>query len=178
VPCDLGLRRLDLETGIPGTTTRAVESAANRVRMREGRVDDVVMGNAKHRFIDANVRHSIIPGQQAVIGCMVQVDDDGKVAIVVGDADDHTFPALAVLRGNEHVGVESANACNGGDSQCPPRRASRSLRTVANAGNPPFMRYSCGADPPKIGFPFGSCIQRSADSSPWRMFNALKMPTR
>lgn len=97
VPGDLSLRCFELKPGIPGAAIWTVESAAERVGLRKSRVDDAVIGNAKHQLINANTRQSIIFGQQAVIGRVVQIEDATKVVIIVGDPDQHAFPALTVL---------------------------------------------------------------------------------
>ena len=45
----------------------------------------------------AQTRQSIIFGQQAVIGRVVQIEDATKVVIIIDDPDQHAFPALTVL---------------------------------------------------------------------------------
>ena len=117
VPGGLGLRRFELKPGIPGTTIRTVESAAERMGMRKGRVDDVVTRNAGHQLVDADTRQPIVLGEQAVIGRVVQSEDAVKVVIIVGDPVEHAFPALTVLRGNEPVRIELPDAYNDGVAQ-------------------------------------------------------------
>ena len=85
--------------------------------MRKGGVDDAEIGNAEHQLIDADARQSIVLGEQAVVGCVVQVEDATKVVVIVGDPDEHAFLTLTVLRKNEPVRVELPNACNGRTGQ-------------------------------------------------------------
>ena len=150
VPCDLGLRRGQVERGVPCAAVRAVEPASEWMGVGEGGVDDVVVGNAGNQLVNADARKPVGLGREAFIGGEVQLEDSAKVVVTVRDPDEDTVPAIAVFRGDQPMRVELPYPRNGGKLQRPPRRASRSLRTVANAGNPPLTRYSCGVMPPKI----------------------------
>ncbi len=177
VPGDLGLRGLHRERRVPGAAVRPVETAALRMRMAERGVDDAEIRHAEHQFVDADAGQQVVLGNEAIVGGIVEIEDIGEMRIVVGDARQHAVALVAVLRGDQAMGVVAADQRDR-RRHTPPRRASSSRRTVCIAGSPPLIMKSSGVRPPKMRLLLRRCTQASASFSEYRMLSALKMPTR
>src|SRR5438552_2562832 len=65
---DLGVRGLDLERAVPRSAIGTVESAAERMRVRERGIDDATIGNPEQQLTDANAGHQVVLRAEAIVG--------------------------------------------------------------------------------------------------------------
>ena len=91
--------------------------------MAEGSIDDAEARHAKNEFVDADARQKLVLGQQAVVGRVVEIEDVFQVSIVVCDPSKHAFVALAVFRGDQAMGIVTADEARARQVHTPPRRA-------------------------------------------------------
>ena len=177
----LGVGGLDLERAVPGAAIRTVEPAPERVGMGEGGIDDPVMRNPKHQLVQAYAGQQIVLGKKTIVRRVVEIEDIGEVLIIIGNTREDACAVLAIFRRDQPVRVVLTNKRRARQrwvGHIPPRRASTNRRTVSIAGTPPLIMYERGVCPPKMRLEFESRIHSSARGVEWRMFSALKMPTR
>ena len=79
--CDFRLRGFQFESGVPGTAIWPIETAACRLRMAEGRVDHPVVRYTKDQFMRIDARQQIVFTKQAIVCCMVEIENGGKIVI-------------------------------------------------------------------------------------------------
>jgi hypothetical protein len=112
VKCNLCLCRTIVERRIPCTLVWAIETAGKRVDMRESSIDLAGKGKPKYQFMRADSRQQLVLGKKAVISCVVQVEDGGKVAVLVRNPRQNTASSAAVFGRDEPVSVVAANSGN------------------------------------------------------------------
>ncbi len=137
VKSDFGLRGAQLEGRVPGAAIGAVEARAERMRVAERRVDDVIRGHAEDELVRADIGPALVLRQQPVVCRLLQVKDGAEIVVTVGDPREDTLRGAGTSTGpgDEYRARESA----AGAVQ-PARRASSRRRTICIAGWPPAMR--------------------------------------
>jgi len=112
VECNLCLCSTNLERRIPCSPVWAIEAVAKRVGMRECSIDDAGKGKPKYQFMSADSRQQLVLGKKGVISCVVQVEDGGKVAVLVRNRRQNTASSAAVFGRDEPVSVVAPNSEN------------------------------------------------------------------
>jgi hypothetical protein len=123
----------DVSSSKPG----AGEARTERMRVAERRVDHRRQRHGRDQLVDADAGQQPALGDQAIVGRVVELEDRGEVALVVGDAHEHALAARRGARRHQPVGVALVDRRNGRHPHQPARRASSSRRTVCSAGTPP-----------------------------------------
>ena len=95
--------------------------------------------------------------------------------VVFRNSGENTGKIRAVFRGDQPMCVSFTAETL---THMPPRRASSNRRRICKAGMPATDHVIQRRLPPKIRLLFGSVIHSSASFSPYRIFKALKIPTR
>ena len=96
VECNLCLCGTNLERRIPCSPVWAIEAAGKRVGMRASSIDDAGNGKPKYQFMRADSRQQLVFGKKALVCCVVQVEDVGKVAVfVLNQCQNTVFPDAA-----------------------------------------------------------------------------------
>ena len=126
-----------------------VEAAAERMRVAERGVHDVIVGHAEHELVDADARKQIVFAEQTFVRGVIEIEDVAQMRIVIRDPHEHAL--VAMTRVDQAVRVELPHQCSSrsphpppsdaveGSCYSPPRRASSSRRTVWSAGRPPLI---------------------------------------
>ncbi len=83
--CDLSLSGLDLQTAVPCTTIGAVETTAQRVRVGEGGVDNMFVGQAEDQFVNADARQQRVFGKKPFVRGIVQFNEIREMFGRIGD---------------------------------------------------------------------------------------------
>jgi hypothetical protein len=96
VECSPCLCGTNVKRRIPCSPVWAIEAAGKRVGMRASSIDDAGNGKPKYQFMRADSRQQLVFGKKALVCCVVQVEDVGKVAVfVLNQCQNTVFPDAA-----------------------------------------------------------------------------------
>lgn len=157
------LRRPHFEGRIPGSSSPTVEASSKRIWVSKRRVNYMRQPKAGNQFNCADARQSATLAKQPIICSTLKLRQVAEQIIVVSCEKIEDWPAtITIAIGNKTMSPVLFHLDPLRRFHFPPRRASRSCRTLRKAGMPPFFTYWRGESPPNIGFVFGSAIQASA----------------
>src|SRR6478735_9111692 len=86
---NLRLRGAHLERRVPRAAIGRVEAAAEWMRVREGGVDDAVVGDAEEELVHADAGKQIVLREETVVGGVVEIEEMSELRVVRGDGRKH-----------------------------------------------------------------------------------------
>ena len=88
---DLRLRRVQVERGVPRAAIRTVETAARGVGVRECRVHDVRVADAKKQLVNADAGEQVGFAGEPIVGGRVELEQHVERLVWLGKPGEHTF---------------------------------------------------------------------------------------
>jgi hypothetical protein len=81
--------------------------------MAESGIDSARVRNAEQQLVNSDSGQQVALGDQPIVAGVVEIENVLEMRLVVRNAGQHAFAALAVARGDQAVGVAAA------DETCP-----------------------------------------------------------
>src|SRR5437660_5261183 len=114
---DFGLRRFQDKSSIPSASARAVETPTRRPGMGECCVDDVLVGNTKNQFTNADTSQKSRLAQEPGIAGSFQLRKLFNPAVVIGKPRQHSLLITGVLQRDQSMGIVLTQVCNAREHQ-------------------------------------------------------------